>query len=163
MDTGTQIVREERQDSGFTRPVIEHNDSVNFVVNILSLHNSQVIRRLVSQNSGFIDRPLIPPSQYPTIRQNAVISLVGHDLAESRNDDKSAPGSDNDEGMYSLPYIVPILSHDMCFHAQQYLVTVYNHNLTHFDKVALARLEEKPLKNRKNKVSSNQTISITLN
>ncbi|KAB5587520.1 hypothetical protein CTheo_9041 [Ceratobasidium theobromae] len=46
-ETGQEIVRQERQDSSIMRQVIAHSDTINFVVNIYSIHNYDLIQMLL--------------------------------------------------------------------------------------------------------------------
>ncbi|KAG8695586.1 hypothetical protein FRC08_007683 [Ceratobasidium sp. 394] len=47
-DTGRITVRQERQDTDVTQKAIEHTDNTNFLVNIHSMHNYALIRKLLS-------------------------------------------------------------------------------------------------------------------
>jgi hypothetical protein len=75
-DTGTEVIRQERQDSGSTRPTIIHNDNVNFLVNIHSLHNCKAIRRLLSNRPDCFAL-LQSPLEYLGICKDAAALLQG--------------------------------------------------------------------------------------
>ncbi|KAG9097101.1 hypothetical protein FRC06_007956 [Ceratobasidium sp. 370] len=47
-DTGHVTVRQERQDTDVTQKAIKHTDDTNFLVNIHSMHNYMLIRKLLS-------------------------------------------------------------------------------------------------------------------
>jgi hypothetical protein len=99
MDTGIEVVRQERQDSGVTRPAIQHNDNVNFLVNILSLHNYKTIRQLVDHYPECF-APWHSPLVYPEICLQAVASLKEKEKEKGRTKGKQSKntGYDSESG-----------------------------------------------------------------
>ncbi|KAG8762734.1 hypothetical protein FRC12_008883 [Ceratobasidium sp. 428] len=88
-DTGAEVVREERQDSGVTRPAILHNDDAEFIVNTISLHNSASIQRLVrvwSNPSALLQ----PQADYARIRKDAAASLARKKAPKADSSDTAA-------------------------------------------------------------------------
>lgn len=92
MDTGTEVVRQERQDSGVTRPAIKHNDDTDFIVNILSLHNYKMIRQLIDDRFECFTA-LHSPTTYPSIRQQAVASLDEKERRKGKQRQVTEPSS----------------------------------------------------------------------
>ncbi|KAG9121224.1 hypothetical protein FRC07_002910 [Ceratobasidium sp. 392] len=73
-DSASQVIRQERQDTGLNRPAIQHVDNSEYVVNTFSLHNCKQIHQLVNSRFDHIT-PLQSPSEYTNIRTAAVAFL----------------------------------------------------------------------------------------
>jgi hypothetical protein len=75
-DSGTEVIREERQDTDATRPLLQHVDHTALVVNTLSLHSPQIIQRLVHDCFGSNSlHPFQSPTDYDRICKEATATL----------------------------------------------------------------------------------------
>jgi hypothetical protein len=71
-ETGSQVVQQERHDSGVTLSMVQHSNNSNFVVNLFLLHNYQLVRLLVeSQMSQVFHTCVEPPAEHESIRKTA--------------------------------------------------------------------------------------------
>ncbi|KAG8777086.1 hypothetical protein FRC12_000558 [Ceratobasidium sp. 428] len=86
IDAGVEVIRQERQDSGLTRPAIVHNKSAEFIVNTLSIHNSAPIQRLVRlwSNPSVLFQS---QANYANIRKVAAASLAPKKTRKRKADD----------------------------------------------------------------------------
>jgi hypothetical protein len=92
-------VRQERQDSGVTQPILSHTENSSYVVNLFSLHNYQLIRELVEvQSPDIFSATVQPPSTYTNIRKNA--AATAREPKKSANN--NTEGGKRAKGMYML-------------------------------------------------------------
>ncbi|KAG8775794.1 hypothetical protein FRC12_001272 [Ceratobasidium sp. 428] len=85
-DAGVEAIRQERQDSGSTRPAIVHNDNTRFIVNTLALHNSAATQKLTRVWSS-VPTPFQPPANHASICKAAAASLARKKAAKAHDSD----------------------------------------------------------------------------
>lgn len=63
-DTGRVLIRQERQDSGVTRKSIQHSDSINYIVNTHSMHNYDLVKKLLL---GRFNTQILPVNHHASL------------------------------------------------------------------------------------------------
>ncbi|KAG9120298.1 hypothetical protein FRC07_004256 [Ceratobasidium sp. 392] len=73
-ESGSKMVRQERQVTSITRPIATHGDSKNYILNLNSMTNYEYIHKIARAHSVLPSR-LLNADDYLSIRQGAVTRL----------------------------------------------------------------------------------------